>query len=116
MLPARLRRVGASAFRFCSGLKEIRFPDTLRSISESAFEGCISLRDLVLPEGIVNLHKLAFNDIPELRSVVLPGSLEKIGYNALPSQALELLVWILVPGCPAEEYCTNNAFEFSYLE
>lgn len=74
------------------------------------------LRDLVLPEGLKNLHKYAFNDIPELRSAVLPASLVNIGYNALPSQALELVIWIAEQGSAAEKYCMENAFEFSYLE
>ena len=61
-----LEKIGDSAFRDCTKLQSINFPDSLRSIGERTFEGCSSLREIYLPEQLESIGNYAFADCSSL--------------------------------------------------
>jgi len=79
VIPARFRKIEGSAFFGCSGLTEVRLPDTLTEIGQSAFSGCSGLTKLRLPETLTVIEEGAFGGCSGLTELRLPDSLTKIG-------------------------------------
>ncbi len=68
-----LNRIGMNAFRNCSALENIEFPDTLRFIGNQAFRGCSHLKTLTVPPHVKAIYPLAFADCTELEKVTFTG-------------------------------------------
>ena len=63
--------IGPMAFKNCTALKVIEFPDTYTFIHHRAFEGCISLESIDLPEKLIDVYDEAFKGCCSLKTVVL---------------------------------------------
>lgn len=59
------------AFRDCTSLTEINFPEGLEEIGTAAFRGCTALKKLVLPDSLTTLGDGAFIRCTGLTSVTL---------------------------------------------
>ena len=83
-LPATLKTIGNNAFYGCSNLVNIVFqhPSTLETIGISAFQGCSSLKKLDLPSSLKYIKKSAFKSCTNLQKVWLPSSLKLIDEEA----------------------------------
>lgn len=71
--------IGDSAFRSCTGLLSIEFPDRLVSIGQNAFTQCTKIKEITIPEGVTEIKASAFTNCYDLATVTLPKSLEKLG-------------------------------------
>ena len=87
--------IGSSAFRECSGLISITFPESLTTIGDDAFFMCEGLTSLTLPESLTTIGSLAFGGCYGLTSVIFPESLTTIGNGAFFS--CHGLVSIILP-------------------
>ena len=53
--------IGANAFRGCSSLVSVAFPDGLQTIGDSAYQGCSSLTSVAFPDTLQTIGKQAPN-------------------------------------------------------
>jgi len=58
-----IQKIGSQAFRKCSNLCDVVFPDSLVCIGANAFIGCSSLSGISLPNGIEEIQARAFSDV-----------------------------------------------------
>lgn len=92
-LPRNLIHISRFAFRSCSNLMFLEFPEEskLERIGECAFEKCTALKGMVradisdrivLPNGVQTIERWAFSQCSELKNVVIPDSVLSIGFSA----------------------------------
>ena len=104
-LPSTLKKIGASAFRDCKGLKNIIIPENveyiegsaffssglksvtilskhLKIIGEGAFELCEKLKNISFPNGMEQI-RIDDDAIPEDAEVFLPSSMRKISGSGI---------------------------------
>lgn len=80
-LPAKLKKIGDSAFLYCENLKRIVIPEGVTEIGEGAFKGCITLEEISLPSTIEIIGDWCFSECESLKVIRLPKNLTKIGYR-----------------------------------
>lgn len=69
-----------TAFKGCSNLTSVEFPNSLTTIGEHAFEGCTNLASIDLPASLINLGGSAFKRCTSLTSIKIPDSVAFIDY------------------------------------
>ena len=79
VLPEGLLSIGEAAFRECSNLRQVTFPNTLNEIGVDAFREDKNLETAMLPEDLLTIGKGAFCECYNLRQVTFPKTLKKIG-------------------------------------
>ena len=77
-----LKSIEEYAFRQCSQIQNIVFPNSLERIGKGAFMFCSALRDIVLPNKLKEIGVSAFYNCSMLFELSLPENLEYIGENA----------------------------------
>ena len=70
------------AFDNCTGLKNIKIPDTVTNIGECAFLSCTSLTDIDIPEGVTYIADSTFHYCRNLLEVKIPEGVTKIESNS----------------------------------
>lgn len=115
--PASLETVGGSAFLSCANLKTIVIPGTVKKINASAFNSA-GLEKVTIGSGVESIAANAFLNCP-LTNVALPASVTTIGEHAFgyiyQSAAYQKIDGFTIrgdAGTTAEQYATNNAFDF----
>ncbi len=73
VIPEGVEIIPAYAFAACRSITAVRFPSTLKRIGESAFLFCSGIKEIELPEGIL-LERNAFECCFGLSKVVVPAS------------------------------------------
>lgn len=79
-----VRVIGKGAFAGCSGVTEVRVPDTVRVIDNYAFVSCTRLAAINLPKGLEKIGEYAFDGCKSLVSLDLPSDVGEVGYYAFP--------------------------------
>ena len=69
-IPDGVKTIGASAFRYCSGLTSMNIPASVTSIGENAFQYSLSLKTVIL-NGNPYMHASAFNNIANNATVTM---------------------------------------------
>lgn len=82
MSNSALRFIGSFAFCGCTGLTEIKLPNTITEIGSSAFSGCTGLTSVDLPNGIPAINDHLFYNCSSLNSISIPNSVAVIGSYA----------------------------------
>ena len=70
--------ISREAFKNCTSLTTITFPNSLQQIEEAAFYGCSNLKSVVIPNSETNLRESIFQNCTSLESVTLPSSITEI--------------------------------------
>ena len=73
-----LERIGNSAFKGCSSLKEVTMPDSVIEIVEMAFRECTNLEKVQLSNNITSIASQTFLNCYELTTINMPNSLISI--------------------------------------
>ena len=73
--------IGQEAFKNCTKLESIKFPDTLEFIDDSAFTGCTALTEIIIPDNVINIGYKAFADCINLKKAQLGQSVEYFGIS-----------------------------------
>ncbi len=82
-IPSYVTRIGAFAFRDCSGLTSITIPNSVTSIGNLAFYCCSGLTgSITIPEGVTSIGEWAFRGCSGLTSITIPNSVTSIGNSA----------------------------------
>lgn len=71
-----------SAFESCSGLTDVKFPDTLEKIGYCSFSYCSNISEIDLGKGIKEIGGCSFLDALSTDSIKIPASVEIIGTDA----------------------------------
>lgn len=82
VLPKKLKIIGANAFRYCSGLTEVKLPETLNIIGSEAFRGCSGLTSIDIPNSVTTIGDGAFNGCSKLNSFILEDGNNEISIGA----------------------------------
>ena len=101
-----VRNISDGAFRDCSDLTSVSFPENMESIGQSAFENCTGLTSVILPEGVTTISRAAFQGCTGLTSVTIPSTVKTIDYYAFNKckQLTTVYSYMVVP--PAINYYT----------
>ncbi len=75
-------RIGDGAFYSCDNLEAVSVPQSLKEIGEYSFGNCYRLKAFDLPSGIQRIPKRAFEDCDALTSFMIPDSVKEIGVGA----------------------------------
>ena len=82
MSKSKLTEIGASAFRKCSNLVKIEYPNTITSIEHNAFEMCESLVEMDLTNcSLTLISDELFSKCSSLTNVIFPQTTKIIGSN-----------------------------------
>ena len=76
--------VASSAFKECTLLTEVVFPDSLLVIGNEAFYNCNSLKNADLPQNLKSIGVSAFEQCG-LETISIPSNVEMVGYNSFAS-------------------------------
>ena len=74
--------IGNSAFSGCTGLTNIKIPDSVTSIDSYAFSGCTGLTGITIPDSVTSIGRSAFSGCTGLTSITIPDSVTSIGNSA----------------------------------
>ena len=79
VIPEKVKKIAAYAFRKCRNLKKVVFPAGLKQIEEYAFEGCSALKEIDLSTSdLTELGQRVFENCTGLAQVSLPDTLQEI--------------------------------------
>ena len=94
-LPAGLQEIGNYAFKDCTALTSVSFPETISSIQYSAFQGCTALTSVSFPQnGVRYIYGNAFEGCTALTSLSFPKTLYRIdGYAFRDCTALSTVTF-----------------------
>ena len=81
-LSDRMKYIAPHAFRGCTELTSIAFPERMDEIGEQAFRGCKSLKEVEIPQGVRFVEAGTFMDCESLQKVTIPKSVERLLDNA----------------------------------
>lgn len=79
--------IADNAFKDCTGISEVIFPEGLLSIGKHAFSGCHRIREVILPESLEEIDHFAFADCTGLEAIHFPTQMKRIGSGAFESCA-----------------------------
>lgn len=77
-----LTEIPEDAFRNCSSLAGVTFPNSITAIGKYAFQYCTSLTSVKIPEGVTTIGQSAFENCESLTSVTIPSSVTAINNQA----------------------------------
>ena len=81
-IPDSVTSIGEWAFGYCSGLTSVVIPNSVTSIGDCAFSGCSGLMSVTIPDGVTSIGEQAFANCSGLTSVTIPDSVTSIGNGA----------------------------------
>ena len=104
--PTQPATIYSQAFKDCTNITDIVFPDNLTEISSYAFEGCTSLDNVVIPPSVTNIGAYAFYGCTALHNVLCrPFTAPTLGTDAFTGCNASLQ--ICVPALGNYRYKTN---------
>lgn len=81
-VPASVKKIGNSAFIFCSSLEKVKLNDGLEEIDRFAFSFCENLTEVIIPQSTKLIGDGVFRECRKLVKVRLPDGLTKIGRDS----------------------------------
>lgn len=80
-LPSKLKKIGNHAFKDCTRLKHVNYPEGLVEIGTEAFWGCLSLEDIILPNSLKSLGDRVFADCSSAKRITIGKGLTSIPFS-----------------------------------
>ncbi len=95
-------------FNDCTGLTNIKLPDSVTEIGSGAFAGCTGLTSINIPKSVTEIAGEVFSGCTSLSSITIPDSVTRIG-----EYAFEGCKNILITVSPANKhYCSLNGIVY----
>ena len=69
-----VENVGTYAFKECSNITAVSFPNTLKTIDIGAFDYCSKIIEVILPDSVTTIDKTAFASCVQLKKVIFSKS------------------------------------------
>lgn len=76
-----VQTIGSYAFSACTGMTEIKLPETVTSIEGRAFYNCYGLERIEIPSSVKTLGSYMFEACLKLKTIILHEGLENISDN-----------------------------------
>lgn len=92
--------IGKRAFKNCSNLTIISYPNSLKSLGDECFAGCYNLYVIVLHDGLEHIGQKAFSGCWNIETVVVPNTVRYVGSHSF--QDCTNLSTLIVPDEPFE--------------
>lgn len=73
-----IKKIGAFAFQYCSGITSVTIPSGVTSIGDSAFEYCTRMTSVTMSDTVTSLGHEAFGFCRKLKNVRLSTKLKKL--------------------------------------
>ena len=86
-VPGSVKRIGAEAFKGCTGIEKVILPNSVEVIGEAAFDGCSRLTEIEGGNSVREIRDRAFAGCP-IGTVHIPASAEKIGLRAFDNSGV----------------------------
>lgn len=102
--PERMEEIGDEAFAECTGLTEVTVPQGVRFVQPRTFAGCTSLTTITLSKSVERLQEGAFSGCTSLRKIVSPKKFPPIIEQAFD----DLTATVYVPKGQLNTYFTNR--------
>lgn len=104
-LPSALTNIDRYAFRYCTSLKSLSFPEGYKIVNTSICMGCTSLKTVVFPSTVNYLHGQCFSGCTSLEVIdfSLCTSIPTM-YNATPFENCPSTMQIKVPSALADSW------------
>ena len=79
IFPNGVTEIHKGMFTGCTNLKNITLPNSVISIGEAAFSGCTSLAEITIPNSVISIGDFAFENCTRLLYVTIGESVTTIG-------------------------------------
>ncbi|HZJ78757.1 MAG TPA: leucine-rich repeat domain-containing protein [Clostridia bacterium] len=110
-VPKSVEVIENSAFMSSLALESITFVDNgVKKIGESAFQFCSALKTIELPEGLIEIGDSAFSGCRGLEKVTIPSSVEKIGASTFDGNSE--MIFVVESNSYAHQYVKKNGYAF----
>ena len=76
----KVKKIEATAFRGCTTVETITFPEKETVLRRSLFEGCKSLKEIILPETVFKFEDSVFSGCSSLKEIKLPDNVDYLPY------------------------------------
>jgi hypothetical protein len=106
--PEHMKEIGEQAFADCTGLKEISIPQGVRFVEPGTFENCTALQEVTLPKSIERLQEHAFYGCTNLKRIVCAKRYPPIILDAFDSYNIT----VLVPEGMQNKYYADKYWKF----
>jgi len=83
-----VRYIGQDAFKYCTNIASVVFPDSVTEINEAAFAYCRGLTNITFGSGIGHIGRYAFLECNSLASVTIPESVSVVDVYAFSDTGL----------------------------
>lgn len=105
--------LGKDAFRRCTSLKSIEFPNTLEKIENYAFYECYELESINIPASVYKIGEYAFAYCKKIKNITIPYGVSTIDSGTFIS--CEILKTVNIPGSVTEigynAFCNCKSLE-----
>lgn len=114
IIPNSVEKIGASAFYFCSNLRNVIFEhgSNLKYIDYFTFQNCLNLRSIILPEKIQQIRAHSFWACSKLKQIIFPETIKEIDASAFFSTKLSYVD--LPECCKYQQYGHGFPYEASF--
>ena len=105
-----LTKIDDNAFRGCTNLWKITFPDNIKEIGEFAFYECNDLQIIDIPNGVTTIGLRAFSGCSKAKYVSLPHSVITLGDDCFQNVTGELTINCNIPDAIYSSIYWNGPF------
>ena len=104
-----IAEIGRESFYGCSGLEEIKTPESIKTIVDDAFNGCTNLKTVVLTKNITEIGENAFYNCPSIIDYQLywEGKANIVPYIST-TFSTNLLTVFTIPNNEKNNYISKN--------
>lgn len=81
-LPKKLRKLGYSAFYYCTELESVQLSTSMTCIALDTFNNCRKLKEIIIPQSVTGIYQGAFENCSSLKTVICEGHLKLVSKNA----------------------------------
>ncbi|MCI8567174.1 MAG: leucine-rich repeat domain-containing protein [Lachnospiraceae bacterium] len=105
-----------SAFEDCTGLTQMKLPNSVRAIDDSVFAGCSGLETLTFGRNIKTFGYNSFSCCTSLTEITIPGSVIDITAGAFANCTSLAKVTLKSGSTHIDEYCFLNCTSLTSLQ
>lgn len=109
-LPSAITSIGASAFRYCTGLIDLTLPYGVTDIGREAFQYCMALTSITIPAYVTGIGYNSFRGCSGLTSVIFAENAQVTTISDYAFSDCTSLTGIIIPDSVSTigEYTFNN--------
>lgn len=87
-IPEGITEIGNGVFQGCE-ITSVKIPDTVKKIGDSAFAYCTEIESINIPNNITSIGNFAFAELIFIKEITIPESVTSIGVCAFVAMGME---------------------------